>query len=286
MNVMHRPTFAFTTGWITGLGALAVAAGLGCAEGSESGGGGGGGADAGRQLGGTPSTDGDIDPDRPGSPDASPFTPDADFDFGDDAGAPSADAAPGTEQVVLTHNASIDLLEDNFAGCVVRDGGDGPIVAHARNNYFRHFNLDDFGIQSDFVVDVVHIGVSRAEGTDGEQPVGLAVGHHAPGNAPDPGNVDVVASGVVNVSDRELAFLNVAIGEVVPAGQSIYVELALPDGQEDENVFLIGVNQQGETEPAFFSSPDEDGCGISFDSFPAVGFANRWVVAITGTHQP
>jgi hypothetical protein len=303
MGVMQPRTRSFTSGWTTGLTALGVLALVtGCAQGVEPGGeqlggsnqntvdastgGGGGGLPDGGSLG--------------GFPDADPFRPDAGggFDFGDDAAPPPPDD-PDVEQIVITANSSIAVSPGSFAGCILRQ--EDETVFHRQNNYFRVFTPSDFGITGDFTVEVVHFGVARAAGIGGNQPVAIAVGHQASGGEPDPGNVVVFASGTLNIADRETtsdqsAYLNIRLNvdaeeRVVPAGRHLYVELALPDGRDQggegvHNVFDVGLNFENETAPSFFSSPECDGIDLTtFEDAFGAG-SGRWVVAVTGTHEP
>ena len=296
---MQVPTWPFTSSWISGLAAVGVLAVVaGCAEGVDPG--------SGEQLGGEDRFS--LDASVGGGGDPGPF-PDADlsrpdaggFDLGDDAGVPDEPEDPEAEQINITQNASLDITPNQFATCLRREGEDGPIVAHRQNSYFRVFNLSDFGVSSDFIVEQVRFGVGRAAGAGGSQPVGVFVGHQASAGAPvdragdeDGGpNLERLAAGTLpDVGDRENAFLGINLPQrpVVPAGRHLYVELSLPDGlnaagEGNHNIFLIGVNDANETAPGFFSSQTCGGAEL-IDTFESYGFSNRLIVEVVGSHVP
>jgi hypothetical protein len=298
INVMQARTRSFTSGWIYGLAALGgLALAAGCAEGVDPG--------SGEQLGGDnrfgtdASAGGGGNPG--GFPDADLTRPDAGgFDLGDDAAAPPDEPDdPEAEQISITYNSSLDIVPNRFATCLARDGEGGPIIAHRQNSYFRVFNLSDFGITSDFVLESVRFGVAEARGSGGAQPVEIFVGHQATAGAPvdrqgDPNGgsaLERLAAGTLSeVGDRENAMLGVNLPQrpVVPAGRHLYVELSLPDGLADDgnhNLFLVGVNEAAEQAPSYFSS-ETCTAASSIDTFESHGFTNRWIVEVRGSHVP
>jgi hypothetical protein len=279
MNVMQVRTRPFTSGWFTGLAALGVLALVaGCAEGVDPGSGGQGSSGDGRFGGDTPPPDagtGGGNPTLPGSPDASPFVPDAGIGFGDEADAePPPPPEAGAERVTLTYNASTEIAPELFAAC--RQDG-----FQTRNIYLRVFDFADFGVTSDFLVETVSIAVERADSPEGSQPLNVLLARQSPG-APDM-SAPVFENRDIVLSNGQLGFLNVRdIDEVIPAGQALTVVFVVPDGTENENLLQVGVNREPENAPAFIIAPD---CGVDDPAPFGDFFTTRWIVSVTGVHE-
>ncbi len=278
MNVMHPRTRSLTTGRSAGLAVVcALALVAACAEGQPPGGGGGqlGGGDERADAGG-------FDPGPGPTADAGASLSDADIEPAPDAEPP----ASGFERITISQHQS-DELGPGF-GCVLPDGDDGPIIATKQNHYYRVFDLSSHGISSDFIVEDLRIGISLSESSTDEHPVTLRIGSQPSPGAPEPEVADVEEAGFF-VRDGEARFVRFdGNNTIIPAGQALYVELEVEDGEaedpDDHRIFFLATNEEGEDAPSYFSSPD---CGgLPLRTFAEHGFDRSWVVEVIGVHQP
>ena len=278
MNVMHLGTRSFIGSRTLGLAAVCgLAMAAGCAEGVDPGSGEQGNSSGDGRFGGDTIADaGPGGPSLPDPVDASPFQPDANSGFGQADAEPAPEPEPGEQRVTLSYNSSTEIEPDLFAAC--RQDG-----FQTRNIYLRVFDFSDFGVSSDFTVEEIHIGVSRAESADGEnQPVQVLLARQQGGGAPDLSS-PVLDDRDILLADGELGFLNVRdIDEVIEPGESLLVAFVVPDGTESGDLLEIGVNRESEDAPSFIIAED---CGVDdpapFEDF----FTTRWIVAVTGVHE-
>ena len=304
MTLMKARAVGIAYGLKSGL--LVAALATGCAKGQGTAGGGGD-VDGGLLGGGGDRIDGgggggggggfgfiDGSPGTP-APDANPLAPDAGSIGGfPDAAVPPPDAAPNAVEETITYNLS-RIIEgdsenslDNTVVCASTDTG-----IHRDNRYFRVFDLaGDFGIDSEFNVTSVTLGILRADaGNDGingeqSQPVDVILTHQDNPDVPVDGATEIDSLSV-NITDGTRTLLEFPVGGAVPPGRALRVEFHIPDGAAADNEFHIGTNNDGENAPSFIIAPAE-GCDIvQASTFEQIGFSNLdWVVEVTGTHTP
>lgn len=282
-------------------GALACATVLvfGCATAESPGGNQGGGPDAGDPITPRPDarTGSDSDPDAPPGeePDARVIVPvDAPPDPID--ARPPPDAAPQPVAITITHSTDPNtVLAQNSILCPGNDTtGDGLIDFHRENHYVRVFNLEDFGITSGLTIDSVEFGIEIAQSPAGEQPVQLRFSTLA--GSLTFANMDRIGTFNLDVNDGTQVLLtaNLDTKVEVPAGETLVVEIFTADGSADSNLFVIGSNNGGESDPSFIAAPGDANCGIN-DPTPITSLRDpdgnpfppiHIVMSVNGTHVP
>ena len=129
---------------------------------------------------------------------------------------------------------------------------------HTDNSYYRRFDLPSFGIDGDFEVCNVTIGVEVAnDGGGAGQPltVNLYTWPTFPANTGT-----LVGTADVTVQDQALSVLSIPVTATLPAGSALVVEVFTPSGIADSNEFFIGTNTAGETAPSYIKAAS---CGIN-----------------------
>ena len=186
---------------------------------------------------------------------------------------PSPAEAPyrplGTQ--TLTHSASQTVMGGNSVHC-----GSGGI--HADNSYLRTFHLPDFGIDVDFSVINVEVGIETA--SNGPQPATLNL--YTLDGALTWANLTLIGSANVSIADQDLTVYNIPVTADVPAGSTLVVELFTPDGTGGSYTFFVGSNNLGQTAPTYLAA---DACGISEPTDTAdIGFPGmHMVMNVTGS---
>lgn len=174
--------------------------------------------------------------------------------------APTATLLAG-EGTTITHSTSQEIVPGNSASC----GG-------AATQVLRTFTLEDFGIGGDFGVTNVSFGVELAESA-----VDLTVNLYTLDGEMAYANLELIGSAGVSLEPQELTMVDVPVEGTAPAGSTLVVEVAAPDGP----FFYIGSNAEPETAPTYIASEQ---CG-NVDPVPTaeVGFPGMHVVMnVTG----
>ncbi len=187
-----------------------------------------------------------------GSPDASAAEASA------DAAPPliSFDADLGPQDIHLQATASNVIEADNTVYCRVQVEGN----PHSENHYYRTYSLPDLGISGDLIVTSVDVGIQEARTVGGTQPI--SVNLHTLQGEFLLANLTNLSTTAVTVSDQVLTLLPVPVEEVVvPADSILVVEVAMPSGEADGNLFLIGSNKGAEAQASFIVAPST-GCDI------------------------
>jgi hypothetical protein len=216
----------------------------------------------------------------PGTPDGPPIgTP--------DARPPAPDAQPVS--ITLNETTSSAIVALNSRACANSFG------VTAENSYYRAFRLSDFGINSAFNVTSVSYAVESAAAEVGtSQGVQVRIYNYTGavgGAALDTASMSQlagVASTVPDTTGGESVTANLAA--TVPAGGAFVAEIFVPnsdpDGDTYGNVFYLGSNASGETQPGYIRAPD---CGSATPTaFSALGLTVTVdiVMTVTGTYNP
>lgn len=156
----------------------------------------------------------------------------------------------------ITHSQSQSIMSNNSIACINQQG------FHSDNAYLREFRLNDFGITGPFNVSQVQFGVELAEaGSGSAQPVRLRLYRKLnPGAALTYGNLAVITTVNINLSNQQQTIVAVPIAGTAPAGSTLVVEVFTPNGQSAGHSFFIGSNNAGQTAPSYLAAP---GCGVS-----------------------
>jgi len=196
------------------------------------------------------------------------------------------DAPPQPIQSTLQEPTTTAVTAANSVNCNnFQSGGSGT----TENHYFRVFTLADFGITKDFNVTQVTFAVEQASGA--AQTATVKVGTYSA----------VVNAGTTTLDPTKIANLNqvntnIAIGATnivtpitatIPAGATIIVEIASPDGTgvSPQRALFPGTNNSGQKKPSFVSAP---ACNINaITSYANLGFPQvQLIMSVTGTHLP
>ncbi|HSS01342.1 MAG TPA: hypothetical protein VLM79_29990 [Kofleriaceae bacterium] len=163
---------------------------------------------------------------------------------------PDASLPPG--QLVLVQTTSTAVAVDNSFYC--RE----PKTGFAReNNYYRVFVPADHGVTSDLHVIDVTFGIEfAAAGPAGgkQQPGTVVVGTYSGpigGTTLDLTQMRTISSVDIQIPDGEGVRQTVPITGDISAATNLIVQLTIPDGFDDGNVFIIGSNGDGERRPGY-----------------------------------
>jgi len=177
------------------------------------------------------------------------------------------------DAVTITHSVSQEIMSGNSVSC---NGGGG----HTDNSYLRVFTLSDFGINSDFTITNVEIGIETAvAGGGGNQPA--TVNLYTLEGPLLWANLTLIGSAPVVVTDQALTIINMPVNGVALAGSTLVVEFFTPNGQLDGNLLFVGSNNLGQTGLTYLAAVD---CGVAEPTDTAdIGFPGMHLVMnVTG----
>ncbi|RPF23336.1 S8 family serine peptidase [Myceligenerans xiligouense] len=151
------------------------------------------------------------------------------------APTPSLLAGEGT---TITHSSSQEIAPGNSVACT-----------GAATQVLRTFTLEDFGIGGEFAVTNVSFGVEIADpGTE------VTVNLYTLDGELLYENMELLGSATTELEDADLTLVDVPVAGTAPAGSTLVVEVAVPDGP----VFFVGSNAEPETAPTYLAS---EACG-------------------------
>src|SRR5690554_2206766 len=131
-------------------------------------------------------------------------------------------------------------------------------ISFRNNNFYRDFDLaGDYGITDGFEVTAVEFAID-AISTPSGFPITINIYSATPGTFPG-GSLTLEGSEVYTATNADaLTIVNVPVSAIIPAGQSMVVEMVIVDDGTDTNYMTMGVNSAGETGPSYIMAPD---CG-------------------------
>ena len=159
----------------------------------------------------------------------------------------------------LTHSLSQTIDDGNSVACNFRDIN-GNIIYVEQNTFYRAFDLDDFGITSDYDVTSIDYGIERLENAPaGGYPV--TVGIYTTSATFPSGTLTLVTEVTENLQDQALVIRNVPITATIAASSEFVVAISIPSDDPGEGglgqvKFQIGSNDDGETDHSYISAPD------------------------------
>lgn len=204
--------------------------------------------------------------------------------------SPTADArvdAPGIDAMVdaapvdrTIKQTTLDTVTaDNSSAC-------GTTAGTAENSYYRAFKLSDNGITGAFNVSKVSFGVENATAGMGTAQAAQVKLYSYSGalTGTTLNTAQLTAINAINIMIDNAATpttKDVDITGVIPAGGTLVVEIALPNGQAVGNFFYMGSNAGGETKPGYLRAP---ACTYTSPvTLSSIGFATmNLVINVTG----
>lgn len=164
----------------------------------------------------------------------------------------SVDAAPVDRTLKQT---TVDTVTaDNSSAC-------GTAAGTAENSYYRAFKLSDNGITAAFNVTKVTFGVENASAGMGAAAQAAQVKLYNYSGALGGATLNTAQLTAINALNIMIdnaatpTTKTVDITGVIPAGGTLVVEIALPNGQAAGNFFYMGSNAGGETKPGYLRAP-------------------------------
>ena len=148
----------------------------------------------------------------------------------------------------LTYSSSQLILDGNSVACNTRDN-EGNVIYVNENTFYRHFNLNDFGITSSYDITSIDYGIEKLENApSGGFPVTVSI-YSINGNFPTGGLV-LITEVTENLQDQTLTLRNVPISTNIPANSQFVVAVSIPtddpnEGGNGEVRFQIGSNKGG-----------------------------------------
>ncbi|NPA44639.1 MAG: hypothetical protein GXO49_03815, partial [Chlorobi bacterium] len=153
---------------------------------------------------------------------------------------------------LLTHSLSQEIIPETSVSCNLNG-------VHYTNSYYRVFDLASpiFNVIGDWSVQEVQIGVGYAKGgIDTIQDLRLILYVMSSYNGTIPLDSLSQKGDTINfqVSDNDsgtLKHIKINPSISIPEGNSLVVEILVPDGQDDGNIFFIGSNDLPQTDKTF-----------------------------------
>lgn len=152
--------------------------------------------------------------------------------------------------------------------------------ANAGYSYFRAFALPTHGIAGPFEVSRVDFAVQSAtSGLGAKQPAEVRL--YTASGEPRVGGLTSLHTEAIEIENSRGGMVAAPIAATVPAGATLVVELAIPDGRFSGHAFAMGANSDGESAPGYWrSSP----CDVADLTALASGTTPAHIVlTVTGT---
>ncbi len=186
-------------------------------------------------------------------------------------------------EAVLSQSTS-EVITAGSIACITSVGGTPRNLLE--NSYYRVFDLAALGIDSDFDISKVTVGIESAtSGAGGNQPIKVRL--HTLFGTFVTGNLTQLASVDVSVPDQTNSMLDVDIAATAPAGSLLVVEVFLPDAEGvADHLFFIGSNKDGESGPSYLRGPTCDflePIPISTIQVDGANVVMHLVLTVTGT---
>jgi hypothetical protein len=185
------------------------------------------------------------------------------------ARSPEGDCGP----LSATQNTSQTPASLTSIACVTQDGND----FHFDTSWWRAFRLADYGIEGDFTVCALEMAIEVADsGSGAGQPMTVNLWLNEE-TCPFPGGArTLIGTASVTVTDQSLTTLTIPVSGTARALSELAVEIAVPNGVPQSDVFFAGSNSAGQTAPTYISSTE---CGLPQPiDLAAIGFPDSHVI--------
>jgi hypothetical protein len=176
---------------------------------------------------------------------AQSFTPEGPVPIFEDV--PVQPQGPGCGNIEITQSTSQSLLG---AGLACHNTGTGFVL---ENSFYRAFNLNSFGINNDFKICAVEVGILTAATNSGSQP--LTINLYTSNPAFPNGVLTQIGTTSIQLSNQSNTIASIPVTGTASAGSELVVEIFIPDGQAASNTFRIGSNTAPETGPSYIRAP-------------------------------
>ena len=177
-------------------------------------------------------------------------------------------------QTLLTQSADPVNVTDGGVACWDSTGG-----TYSENNFYRAYDLSDFGVTGAFVISEVQYGQGSAD--DGKL-INLNI-YTADTDALESATLTFVASAShISSSADDLSLVTVPLVATIPAGSIVVFEVNAPDsGTNTGETYFPGINLVGEDDDSYLSAVD---CSIiSPTKTSDIGFPdNQYVMNVLG----
>jgi hypothetical protein len=150
------------------------------------------------------------------------------------------------------------IEQPNSIGCFAIDPFFGLPMHHRAASYYRVFDLAAEGIDSDFRIESVTLGIELADAGEGTSQE-LQVKFHTVAGSLLTTNMTFVGSGQANVTNQTGSMLEIPTQVTAPAGSQLVIEVHVPDGAPDRFLFP-GSNKAGQAAPTYYRS---EPCGTN-----------------------
>ncbi|MPZ51916.1 MAG: hypothetical protein GEU79_04145 [Acidimicrobiia bacterium] len=150
--------------------------------------------------------------------------------------------SPG-ESIIVSHSESMEVAPLTSVAC------SNSVTGYTRaNQYLRTFNLPEFDISGDFIVNEVTFGVQTVAPAQD-----ITVNLYTLDGELVYDNLDLIDSETVTLESQTGTLVTVPIETPVPAGSTLVAEIASTD-MADSGWFYPGANGLGETAPSYLAT--------------------------------
>ncbi len=165
---------------------------------------------------------------------------------------------PAAASQTITHSQAFNIVSLNSVACPIDN-----------DRYLRTFDLASFGIDDNFEISSVDIGIETST------PMPLTINLYTLDGAFVFANLTLIGTTTTNIGTHTVEIINIPVSGTAPAGSILVVEVVANDFTEG-STFFIGSNPAGETAPSYLSSV---GCNVPEPATTAaVGFSNMQIV--------
>ena len=132
--------------------------------------------------------------------------------------------------------------------------------ANAGNQYFRLYDLDEYGIINNLEVTQVEFGVGWAQGANSSGQQLITINIYTLIGPLLYANLTLISSTQIILPDQFLTTVAYNVNPtIIPAGSIMAIELVVTDeGEFSGKVFMIGANSLGQTHPCYLAA---EACG-------------------------
>jgi hypothetical protein len=179
----------------------------------------------------------------------------------------------GTCASTITQSSSQTVAQGTSISCL-----HNGTVYSTNTSFWRAFDMAAFAGSQQYNVTSVSFGIEYAQAGGGASSQPITVRLYRNNGLPFPGGSGtLIGSTDITVQNQTRTIVSVPLIATVPAGVSeLVMEVFVPDGQTDQNVFFIGSNAEAETGPSYISAT---GCQEpSPVTIASLGFPNMHLI--------
>ena len=174
---------------------------------------------------------------------------------------------------IISHSTS-QIVEQRAVACFNDEFGFTFI-----NSYWRSYTLSEFGISGNRLLTGAQFGYSFEDNSGSDPLIQVVVTAYLVDGVFPSGGLSFLTSGVANINvGGSFTIAQVTFLEAIEIqdDQEIAIEVTFPDGFEFPIDIRVGQNDDGETAPSYFSTPDCGGIGIV--TFTDIGWPGNAII--------